>query len=99
VYYSVVCCTFEGETIDLQPKHAEWPELISDHYAFCNGLGKEAHEMSLAGFLAPSAQNRGGTTVPAFLASTLSNPVIEATARLTYDTEMTAVMVEFKELR
>jgi hypothetical protein len=99
VYYSVVCCTFEGETTDLQLKLAEWPELISDHYAFCTGLGKEAHDMSLAGFLAPSARNPGGTTVPAFFASALSNPVIEATACLTYDMETTAVAVEFKELR
>jgi hypothetical protein len=98
VYYSVVCCRFAGEIIDLQPKLADWPELVSNQYAFCNRLGKEAHETSLGGFLAPSARNPGGTTVPAFFASTLSNPVIEAAARLTYDTETTAVAVDFKEI-
>jgi hypothetical protein len=96
VHYSVLRCMFDGEVIDLQPKLAGWPELVSDDYAFCNGLGKEAHEMTLGAFLAPSARNPGGTTVPSFSTITLSNPVIEATVRLTYDTAGT--VVEFREL-
>jgi RES domain-containing protein len=96
VHYSVLRCTFDGEIIDLQPKLTEWPELVSDDYTFCNGLGREAHKITLGAFLAPSARNPGGTTVPSFSATALSNPEIEATVRLTYDTERT--VVEFKEL-
>jgi len=82
VHYSVLRCRYSGETIDLVPQLAAWRALTSDDYKFCNGLGKEAHEMGLGGFLAPSARNAGGTTVPAFVRSTLLSPVIEATARL-----------------
>lgn len=96
VHYSVVRCTFNGQVIDLQPKLLDWPDLVSDDYAFCNGLGKEARDMGLGGFLGPSARNPGGTTVPAFFAGTLSNPAIEATARMTYDAGST--VVEFKDL-
>lgn len=96
VHYSVVRCMFSGETIDLQPKLAHWPDLVSDDYKFCNELGRAASAMSLGGFLGPSARNPGGTTVPVFLAGTLSKPVIEATARLSYGTGTTAV--EFKTL-
>ena len=96
VHYSVVRCTFNGEVIDLEPQLADWPDLVSDDYRFCTGLGKEAHDMGLGGFLAPSARHPGGTTVPAFLASTLSNPIIISTVRLTYNTGST--IVEFKDL-
>ncbi len=96
VHYSIVRCAFKGEAIDLLRKLRDWPELISDNYTFCNGLGKEAHDMGLGGFLSPSARNPGGTTVQAFLPATLSSPIIEATARLTYDTGTT--VVEFKDL-
>lgn len=95
VHYSIFRCKFAGTTIDLQPKLSDWPDLISDDYTFCNGLGKEAHESTLAGFLSPSARNVGGTTVPAFVRGAVSEPVIEATARLTFDDG--AVRVEIKE--
>lgn len=97
VHYSVVRCRFSGDVVDLRPKLAEWPELISDDdYTFCNGLGKEANDGGLGGFLSPSARNFGGTTVPAFLPGTISHPQIEATARLAFDGA--DVIVEVKEL-
>ena len=96
VHYSIVRCKFSGTTADLQPELPKWPDLVSDNYAFCNGLGKEAHDGGLAGLLSPSARNSGGTTVPSFSSGALSGPVIEATARLTFDTGTTAV--EIKEL-
>jgi hypothetical protein len=97
VHYSVVRCRFSGDVVDLRPKLAEWPELISDDdYTFCNGLGKEANDGGLGGFLSPSARNFGGTTVPAFLPWTISHPQIEATARLAFDGA--DVIVEVKEL-
>jgi hypothetical protein len=96
VHYSVVRCAFNGVAIDLQSKLPDWPDLVSDDYNFCNGLGKEAFDMALGGFLSPSARNPGGTTVPALLRGTLSNPAIEATVRLTYDAGTT--VAEIKEL-
>jgi RES domain len=84
VHYSIVRCRFSGEVVDLRPKLPAWPQLISANYTFCNGLGKEAHGAGLGAFLAPSAQHTGGTTVPVFIEGTLSSPVIEATARLTF---------------
>jgi RES domain len=96
VYYSIVRLRFSGEVLDLEPKLPDWPELVSDDYTFCNGLGKEAHEGALGGFHSPSARHTGGTTVPAFIAETLSGPIIEATAKLTFDAGNT--VVEVKEL-
>jgi hypothetical protein len=85
VYYSIVRCNFAGRVIDLQPKLLEWPNLVAEDYAFCVQLGLEAQTLRLDGFLGPSARNPGGVTVPAFVATTLSNPAIEATAKLTFD--------------
>lgn len=84
VHYSVVRCRFSGEIVDLTPKLAVWPNLISNNYTFCNRLGREAHDGALGGFLAPSARDAGGTTVPAFIEGTISNPVIEAAETLTF---------------
>ena len=96
VHYSVVRCRYVGETINLLPQLPVWPDLVSDDHKFCNGIGKEAHEIALGGFLAPSARNPGGTNIPAFVRSTLSTPEIEATARLSYDTGNS--VVEYKDL-
>jgi hypothetical protein len=86
VHYSIVRCKFSGEIVDLQPKLREWPELISDCYTFCNRLGREANEDGgIGAFLSPSARHTGGTTVPAFTRGTLSDPVIESVATLTFD--------------
>ncbi|MBU1213015.1 MAG: RES family NAD+ phosphorylase [Alphaproteobacteria bacterium] len=96
VYYSVVRCTFDGAVIDLQPKLTDWRDLVSDDYLFCTALGKEAHDTGLGGFLAPSARHSGGTTVPTFLAGSISNPIIISTARLSFNTG--SMIVEFKDL-
>jgi hypothetical protein len=85
VHYSIIRFSFSGEVKDLRPKLPEWAELTGEDYKFCNGLGKEAHDAGLGAFLAPSARHEGGTTVPAFVQKTVSSPVIEATARLTYN--------------
>ena len=94
VHYSILRCRFSGEIIDLQSKLPDWPDLTSDDYAFCNDLGREAHDGGLSGFFSPSAANAGGTTVPSFIEGALSRPVIEATAKLTFDTGKTAVEIE-----
>jgi hypothetical protein len=70
--------------IDLRVKRTDWPDLVSDNYTFCNGLGKEANLEGLGGFLAPSARKARGTTVPVFMQGSVENPDIEATVRLTF---------------
>lgn len=95
VHYSIVRCRYSGRTIDLRPELPRWPELVSNNYTFCNTLGREAYNARLAGLLSPSARNSGGTTIPAFRAEAVTEPVIEAAARLTYDG---ATKVEIKEL-
>jgi RES domain len=94
VHYSIVRIEFSGEIVDLQPKLTDWPDLVTDDYAFCNGLGREAHTGGLGGLLSPSARNPGGTTVPALMPGTLSGPMVEATATLTFDRGSTKVEVK-----
>lgn len=94
VHYSIVRCKFSGAIVDLQPKLQlpEWQELISENYTFCNALGREAHEDGgIGAFLSPSARHPGGTTIPAFIQSTLSDPVIEAAVTLTFDSGNVAI--------
>jgi RES domain-containing protein len=85
VYYSIVRCRFSGEIIDLRPQFPAWPDLVSEDYTFCNALGHEAHAVDVGALLSPSARHDGGTTMPAFIEGTLSEPVIEAAARLSFD--------------
>jgi hypothetical protein len=94
VHYSIVRCRFSGEIVHLIPKLEHWPDLISDNYTFCNSLGKEGYDGGMGGFLAPSARNAGGTTVPAFIEETISDPVIEAAAKLTFDEGKTVMEVK-----
>jgi hypothetical protein len=94
VHYSIVRCRFAGEIVNLVPKLDDWPNLISNDYTFCNGLGKEAHDGGVGGFFAPSARNHGGTTVPVFIEGTILDPVIEATVKLTFNGGKTTVQVK-----
>jgi hypothetical protein len=97
VHYSIVRYKFSGVLIDLRPKLPEWRDLISDCYAFCNGLGREAQEDGgIGAFLSPSARHTGGTTVPAFIQGTLSDPMIESVTTLTFD--VGNIGVEAKEV-
>jgi hypothetical protein len=96
VHYSIIKCEFSGAVIDLRTKRLDWPDLVSDDYAFCIGLGKEAGDLQLEGFFSPSARNADGTTVPAFKRDALENPAIEATAKLTFSDGET--LVEIAEL-
>jgi hypothetical protein len=91
VHYSVVRCTFLGDVVDLRSKLTDWPDLVSDDYTFCNGLGREAQTRQLEGFLCPSARDPGGTTLPAFKPEVIAGLVIEATASLTFNTGRTDV--------
>jgi RES domain len=96
VCYSILRIQFSGSSIDLIPQLSEWPDLVSNDYTFCNGLGQEAHDSALDGFFSPSAQNEGGTTLPAFKRESLSLPIVEAAARLSFSGAVTTV--EIKEL-
>ena len=76
-FYARFNCRFRGEAKDLRPKLDEWPLLVHDSdYSFCQNLGREAVEMKIDGFFAPSARHAGGTTVPVFVRAALSDPEI-----------------------
>jgi hypothetical protein len=94
VHYSIVRCTFKGKVIDLRPKLPDWPDLVSDDYTFCIDLGREASQDELDGFFAPSARHLEGTTLPIFMSRSVSQPVIEAAARLIFSTAGAVVEVE-----
>ena len=68
-------CHFDGYVKDLRTKQEEWPDLThKNDYEFCNRLGAEARETSLDGLLAPSTRHSGGTNLPVFIRSALSDP-------------------------
>ena len=73
--YIVFTCDFDGCVKDLQPQKDEWPALTYEcDYEFCNELGSEAVETGLDGLLAPSVRRVGGTNIPVFSRSAISNP-------------------------
>ena len=81
-------CNIVGSAVDVRTKHAEWPWLTSDEtcHPNCLNLGKEAiAARDVDAFRAPSARHAGGTTVPTFSASVLSNPVVDGTTIFTFD--------------
>lgn len=82
--YTLVSYSFAGtNTVDLRPDLDQWPELVAENYDFCNALGREAIEVGIDAFLAPSARRSGGTALPAFQRSTLSDPSVESLKRFT----------------
>ena len=73
--YTLFRCDFDGSVKDLRRKKAEWSELTYDtDYRFCNELGFEALKTGLDGLLAPSVRRVGGTNIPVFKRSAISNP-------------------------
>ena len=72
--YMRFACDFDGRVKDLRPKKDEWPELTYDtNYGFCNELGSEAVKTGLDGLLALSVRRVGGTNIPVFKRSAISN--------------------------
>ena len=85
-YYSLIISRYEGETVDLRGADKDHPELVSKDdsgYSHCQNLAKSAVEQGHDGFLTPSARAKGGTCVPVFRRSSLSQPDISATYRAT----------------
>lgn len=88
VYFSYFNCRFQGGARDLRPRLGEWPLLVHDSdLSFCQDLGREAVEMGIDGFFAPSARQEGGTTVPVFKRAALSDPNILGFAAFSIDPE------------
>ena len=84
--YSLIHCKYQGRTADLLGKEEDHPQLVSDAedgYPFCQALALEAVEHDIAGFLAPSARHDGGTCVPIFFRTALSEPEIRTRVRAT----------------
>ena len=73
--YTLFTCDFGGSVKVLRPKKEEWQALTYDSdYGFCNELGAEAVTTGLDGLLAPSVRRDGGTNIPVFTRSSISNP-------------------------
>ena len=86
--YARFACDFEGTVMDLRPMQPQegWEDLTSDaDYGFCNRLGAEARE-DVDGFFAPSVRHAGGTNVPVFRRSALSNVRGRASEQFVYTT-------------
>ena len=76
-YYRLIECQYTGSTADLRRHELKYPCLVSETkkgYPFCQQLGLEAVEREIDGFFAPSARQIGGTCVPVFSRSSLSEP-------------------------
>ena len=75
--YHSIECRYDGTTVDLCGKEKEYPDLVSKTktgYPFCQYLARTAVARGVDGFFAPSARNPGGTCVPVFRRSALSEP-------------------------
>ena len=83
-YYQKFSCSFAGTEKDLRGKLADWPELVSDDYTFCNRLAADAWRQQLGGLVTPSARH-SGTNQPVFRRRALSDPQPEGLVALTYD--------------
>lgn len=84
--YRLFTCHFGGSVKDLRPKQAKWPALMHDSdYGFCNNLGAEAVKRKLDGLLVPSVRREGGTNVPVFSRSAISNPIHLEYVPITWD--------------
>ena len=83
--YSLISCNYSGVTADLCGQESTHPELISETkegYPFCQKLGAQAIEREIDGFVTPSARNNGGTCLPVFARSSLSEPTVKLQVKL-----------------
>ena len=79
--YSLIYCSYSGETADLRGHEVDYPQLVSetdDGYPFCQALALEAVGRGISGFFTRSARNERGTCLPVFLDSALSEPQVES---------------------
>jgi hypothetical protein len=71
----LISCWFAGKAKDFRPHLADFPWLTADQdYGECQRLGAAAKAEGLAGFLAPSARQPNGTTVPILAPGSASQP-------------------------
>ncbi len=83
LHFTALRCTVAGTFVDLRPNLEVWPDLIAEDVSFCQELGREASGTNVDAFYAPSARVDGGTNVPTFRQSAVSNGVIEGTTQFT----------------
>ena len=72
-YRRVYAVDAQGLFLDLRAKASEFPDLVSDDYAYTQTIGKRVSHEGLPGLLYPSARRRGGECLAAFRADALSN--------------------------
>lgn len=97
VYYLSFNSRFRGKAKDLRPKLDEWPLLVDDSdYSFCQTLGREAVSKNIDGLFVPSARCEGGTTVPVFNRTALSDPARLGYAAFSIDPNTGAIKVAYE---
>ena len=85
-FYSLIACSYSGITANLCGQENIHPELVSETkegYPFCQQLGLQAIARDIDGFMTPSARNGGGTCIPVFKQSALSEPTVKYQVKLT----------------
>ncbi len=85
-YFSLIDCDLSGTTADLRGKENDYPDLVSQTeagYPFCQRLGKKATQKNIDAFYTASARDEGGTCVPVFTETVLSNPSITGRVKVT----------------
>ena len=77
--YTMIECRYEGTTANLlgqEKSHAKLVSRTKAGWPFCQKLGCQAIARGLDGFLTASARSHGGTCVPVFSRSALSEPQV-----------------------
>ena len=75
--YTLISCQYRGKTADLRGCEVSCSDLASETksgYPFCQQLALQAIEKGFDGLFTASARHKGGTCVPVFSQSALSEP-------------------------
>ena len=85
-FYSLIQCRYQGMTVDLRGRQADYPDLVSDTkrgYPFCQMLARQALKNGTDAFFTASARHHDGTCVPVFTRTSLSDPAVIQNYRAT----------------
>jgi hypothetical protein len=76
-YFTVIGCDYSGQTLMLEGREVEHPDLISPTaagYPFCQAVARWAQAQGAQALLTTSARRSAGKCLPIFERSCLANP-------------------------
>ena len=94
---AVYLIRFNAILLDLTTKGSEFPELLSDDYAFTQQIGKRVSSERHPGLLVPSARKPNGINTVVFNPDVLSNARINCYLLYRMDVQRRVVIVERKQ--